>query len=122
MRNSRDKEGFRRLVLARPAGAATLLLALDHVDDQLDHLLDPGGLRLAMLECVAPVTHVSLGRQLVEAGNRDLPSLASLEKVRFEGAVGAGELGLVDLEGQRRPNSPRYIRPGRQNLLESEGL
>ena len=35
---------------ARPAGAGALLLALDHVDDQLHHLLDPGRLGVAVGE------------------------------------------------------------------------
>ena len=54
--------------LARPR---SLLLALDDVDDQLHHLIDPGGLGVAVGERLAPVAHVALRRQLVEVRARD---------------------------------------------------
>ena len=43
------------LVLLGPAGAGALFLALHHLDDQLDHLLDPGRLGLTLGERLAPV-------------------------------------------------------------------
>ena len=49
-----------------------LLLALDHLDDQSQHLVDSGCLGVAVLERGAPVLDVSLGRELVEVRARDL--------------------------------------------------
>ncbi|MGZ4178753.1 MAG: hypothetical protein ACXVUX_21290, partial [Solirubrobacteraceae bacterium] len=47
------------------AGTRALFLALDHVGDQLDHLLDAGDLGVTVLKRGAPVTNVSLGSQVV---------------------------------------------------------
>src|SRR6185437_13857130 len=52
--------------------ARALLLALDHVDDQLEHLIDAGGLSVAMLKRLAPVGDVALGGELVEVRARHL--------------------------------------------------
>ncbi len=55
-----------RLVVRRPARARALLLALDHVGDQLQHLFDARRLGVAVDERVPPVAHVALGGELVE--------------------------------------------------------
>ena len=66
----RGARGRESLSGERSARARALLLALDHVDDQLHHLLDPGRLRVAVLERLAPVADVTLGRELVEVRAR----------------------------------------------------
>jgi hypothetical protein len=48
------------------ARAGTLFLLLDHVDDQPQHLFDPGRLGLALLEGSAPVPEVPARGQCVE--------------------------------------------------------
>ena len=61
-------------LVVRLARTRALFLALDHVHDQLHHLLDPGRLSVAVLERLAPVADVALGRKLVEvrARHRDV--------------------------------------------------
>ena len=72
--------------MPRPSRALTLLLLLDHVDDQLHDLVDPARLRLTVGEGLAPVGDVQLYR--VELGGRDdvevTKGIATDARVRVE--------------------------------------
>jgi hypothetical protein len=83
-------------VVLRTAGARTLFLRLDDLQDQLQVLLDAGRLCVTVLEGQAPVGQMALDREFVEAIAPDLKRDLRVGRDRL-GHHASGHLNAVEL-------------------------